>query len=306
MELFQLETFLAVAENRSFSRAAQKLHRTQPAVSQTIRKLESDIGEPLFDRSSRDANLTDAGRLLVDYAEKLLNLRSEAGSAITELRELHAGKLAIAANEFTSIYLLPVLEKFRHQSPMIKVAVQRSLSSQIAQDILNHKVEMGMLSFTPDVPGLRCIVVYKDELAFVMHPRHPLASAKEVHIRQLGAESFIAHNVPSQYRAKVLEAFRRHKTPLNMQVELPTIEAIKRFVAMGNGVALVPGICVEGELKRGELVHVPVRELKFERKLRLIYRKNSSLSHAARAFLKIVEAIASEKKGRYAFESELK
>ena len=306
MELFQLETFLAVAESRSFSRAAQKLHRTQPAVSQTIRKLESNIGEPLFDRSSRDANLTDAGRLLVDYAEKLLNLRSEAGSAITELRELHTGKLAIAANEFTSIYLLPVLEKFRHQSPMIKVAVQRSLSSQIAQDILNHKVEMGMLSFAPDVPGLRSIVVYKDELAFVMHPRHPLASAKEVHIRQLGAESFIAHNVPSQYRAKVLEAFRRHKTPLNMQVELPTIEAIKRFVAMGNGVALVPGICVEGELKRGELVHVPVRELKFERKLRLIHRKNSSLSHAARAFLKIVEAIASEKKGRYAFESELR
>ena len=304
MELFQLETFLAVAETRSFSRAAQKLHRTQPAVSQTIRKLESDIGEPLFDRSSRDANLTDAGRLLVDYAEKLLNLRSEAGSAISELRELHAGKLAIAANEFTSIYLLPVLEKFRHQSPMIKVAVQRSLSSQIAQEILNHKVEMGMLSFTPDVPGLRSIVVYKDELAFVVHPRHPLASAREVHIRQLGAESFIAHNVPSQYRAKVLEAFRRHKTPLNMQVELPTLEAIKRFVAMGNGVALVPGISVEGELKRGELVHVPVRELRFERKLRLIHRKNSTLSHAARAFLKIVEATAGEKKGRYAFEPE--
>lgn len=304
MELFQLETFLAVAQTRSFSQAAQKLHRTQPAVSQTIRKLESDIGEPLFDRSSRDANLTDAGRLLVDYAEKLLNLRTEAGSAITELRELQAGKLAIAANEFTSIYLLPVLEKFRRQSPMIKVVVQRSLSSQIGQEVLNHKVEIGLLSFSPDVPALRSIVAYKDELAFIVHPRHPLASSKQVDIRQLGAESFVAHVVPSQYRAKVVEAFRRHHTPLNMQVELPTIEAIKRFVAMGNGVALVPGICVEAELSRGELVHIPVRELKFERKLRLVYRRNSSLSHAARAFLKVAESVAADKKGRYVFESE--
>jgi len=304
MELFQLETFLAVAEARSFSQAAQKLHRTQPAVSQTIRKLESDIGEPLFDRSSRDANLTDAGRLLMDYAEKLLNLRSEAGSAITELRQLQAGKLAIAANEFTSIYLLSVLEKFRRQSPMIKVVVQRSLSSQIAQEVLNHKVEIGLLAFNPDVSGLRSIVVYRDELAFIVHPRHPLAGSRQVNIRQLGAESFVAHVVASQYRARVVEAFRRHHTPLNMQVELPTIEAIKRFVAMGNGVALVPGICVETELARGELVHIPVRELKFERKLRLVCRRNSSLSHAARAFLKVVESIAAEKKGRYVFERE--
>jgi DNA-binding transcriptional LysR family regulator len=304
MELFQLETFLAVAEARSFSQAAQKLHRTQPAVSQTIRKLESDIGEPLFDRSSRDANLTDAGRLLVDYAEKLLNLRSEAGSAITELRQLQAGKLAVAANEFTSIYLLSVLEKFRRQSPMIKVVVQRSLSSQIAQEVLNHKVEIGLLAFNPDVSGLRSIVVYRDELAFIVHPRHPLAGSRQVNIRQLGAESFVAHVVASQYRARVVEAFRRHHTPLNMQVELPTIEAIKRFVAMGNGVALVPGICVETELARGELVHIPVRELKFERKLRLVCRRNSSLSHAARAFLKVVESIAAEKKGRYVFERE--
>ena len=304
MELFQLETFVAVAEARSFSQAAQKLHRTQPAVSQTIRKLESDIGEALFDRSSRDANLTDAGRLLMDYAEKLLNLRTEASSAITELRELQAGKLAVAANEFTSIYLLPVLEKFRRQSPMIKLVVQRSLSSQIAQEVLNHKVEIGLLSFNPEVAGVRSIVVYKDELAFIVNPRHPLAGSRQVHIRQLGAESFVAHVVPSQYRARVVEAFRRHRTPLNMQVELPTIEAIKRFVVMGNGVALVPGICVETELARGELVHIPVRELRFERKLRLVYRKNSTLSHAARAFLKVVESVAAEKKGRYVFERE--
>ena len=304
MDLFQLETFLAVAEAKSFSRAAEKLRRTQPAISQAIRKLEAEIGEALFDRSSRDGSLTDAGALLVDYAEKLLNLRDEAKSAITELQQLHSGKLAIAANEFTTMYLLRVLEQFRRQSPMIKVAVQRSLASQIAQEVQNHKVELGVLSFRPEMPGLRSIAVYRDELAFIVHPRHPLASAKEAQIHQLGAESFVAHNVPSPYRAKVLDAFRKHKTPLNMQVELPTIEAIKKFVGSGNGVALVPSICIESELKRNELVHIPVRELKFERKLRLIYRKNSSLSHAARAFLKLAEATALERKGRYLFEKE--
>ncbi|MBZ5524198.1 MAG: LysR family transcriptional regulator [Acidobacteriia bacterium] len=304
MDLFQLETFMAVAETRSFSLAAQKMHRTQPAISQAVRKLEDEIGEPLLDRSSRNGNLTAAGELLFEYAEKLLNLRAEAHSALIELKQLQAGRLSIAANEFTSIYLLRVLEQFRRQSPMIKVAVQRSLASHVPEEIMNHKVELGAISFRPEDPALRSIAVYKDELTFIVHPRHPLASTKEVRIRQLGAESFVAHNVPSPYRAKVLEAFRRHKTPLNMEVEMPTIEAIKKFVAMGNGVALVPGICVETELKHGELVQVPVRELHLERKLRLVYRKNSTLSHAAQAFLKIVEATAKELKGRYVFERE--
>jgi DNA-binding transcriptional LysR family regulator len=125
-----------------------------------------------------------------------------------------------------------------------------------------------------------------------------------VRIRELGAESFVAHNVPSPYRAKVLQAFKRHKTPLNMAVELPTIEAIKKFVAMGNGVALVPGICVASEVARGELVRVPVKELKVERKLRIVYRRNAVLSHAARAFLTVAEAMAQSKGGDYLFQAE--
>lgn len=304
MDLFQLETFMAVAQTRSFSLAARKMHRTQPAISQAMRKLEEEVGEPLLDRSSRNGHLTAAGELLLEYAEKLLNLRAEASGALTELRQLHAGRLSIAANEFTSIYLLRVLEQFRRQCPMIKVAVQRALASQAPADVMNHKVELAAISYKPQDPALRSITVYKDELAFVVPPAHPLAGAKEVRIRQLGAESFVAHNVPSPYRARVLEAFRRHKTPLNMEVELPTIEAIKRFVAMGNGVALAPGICVEAEVRRGELVQVPVREIRFERKLRLVYRRNSTLSHAAQAFLKIVESTARQMRGRYVFEKE--
>jgi DNA-binding transcriptional LysR family regulator len=304
VDLFQLEVFLTVAREGSFSRAAEKLYRTQPAVSQAIRKLELDIGEPLFDRSSRNGRLTDAGLMLHEYAEKLLNLRVEARAALKELRELHKGKLAIAANEFTCLYLLEPLEDFRRLYPMIKVTVQRSLASRISDYVVKHGAELGVISFNPEEPMLRSVVVYRDELAFVVHPRHPLAAAKQVSIRQLGAESFVAHNVPSPYREKVLQAFKRHKTPLNMEVELPTIEAIKRFVSAGSGVALVPGICVAAETQRGELVRIPVRELQIERKLRLVYRRNASLSHAARAFLTVAEAMASRNSSRYLFQPE--
>src|ERR1700719_3258911 len=167
MELSQLEVFLAVARERRFSRAAEKLFRTQSAVSQTVRKLEDELGENLFDRSSREGVLTDAGQVLYEYAEKLLNLRQDAHESLAELRELQKGKLVIAANEFTALYLLPVLAEFRRLHPMIKIAVQRSLGSHIPADVLRHNSELGVLSYDPDEPQLHSIVVYLDELIFV-------------------------------------------------------------------------------------------------------------------------------------------
>jgi len=304
MELSELQAFLAVVEEGSFSRAAQRLHRTQPAVSQTIRKLENDLGEALFDRSSRHGHLTDAGVVLREYAEKLLNLRGEVRAALAELRSAERGKLIIAANEFTSLYLLPLLHEFRRACPMVRVSVIRSLASRVPEAVLNHSVELGMLSFEPEDPALRSVVVATDELAFVVHPRHPLAGARKVAIHELGAQSFVAHQVPSPHRAKVLAAFKRYKTPLNMDVELPTLEAIRRFVAMGNGVAMVPVVSVQGELARGELVRVLVPELQYERKIRIVYRKKATLSHAARAFLNVAEALARKPGSSSIFQRE--
>lgn len=304
MDLFQLETFLTVAREGSFSRAAKKLFRTQPAVSQTVRKLEEQVGEPLFDRSSRDGILTDAGRVLHEYAQRLVNMRSEALEALVELRELQAGKLSIAANEFTCLYLLPVLHEFRRLHPLVKITIQRSLASRIPGELLSHNAELGVLTFRPEDTLLRSVIVYRDELAFVVPPTHPLAAAPKARIRQLGAEYFVAHNVPSPYREKVLETFRKKRVPLHMPVEMPTIEAIKKYVALGNGVALIPLICVDSEIADGKLVRVPVPELAFERKLRLVYRKHASLSHAAQAFLKVAEAFAATHKERYLFQRE--
>jgi len=302
MEISQLEVFLAVAREGGFSRAAEKLYRTQSAVSQAVRKLETEIGEPLFDRSTRDGMLTDAGRVLRDYAERLLNLRESAREALGELRELQQGKLVVGANEFTALYLLRVLAEFQRLHPAIRIVVERSLGSRIPDEVRRHHCEFGVLTYDPADPELASVVVYSDELIFVVPPGHPLAPEARVSIRQLGAESFVAHNVSSPYREKVIQAFGKYKTPLHMGVELPTLQAIKRFVAMGNGVAFLPEISVEDEIARGELVRIPVQELRVHRQLRLIYRKSAAVSHAGRAFLKIVESVAEAQGGRYRFE----
>ena len=304
MELHQLETFLAVAEERSFSRAAVRLHRTQPAVSQVIRKLEEAVGETLFDRAARDGSLTAAGVLLRDYALRLLALRREAASALGELKSLESGRLQLAANEYTCMYLLPAIDRYRREFPHITVAVHRMLASRIPDELNLRTFELGMLSFRPDPAHYRSIAVYADTLACIVGPTHPLAGAKRVTISQLGEETFIAHNVASPLRRKVIEAFQRHRTPLNMGIELPTIEAIKRFVAMGNGVALIPHLTVAQELESGDLVRIPVEDLEARRILRLVHRRQTTLSYAARAFLRTIKTLAQEQGPPFYYQVE--
>jgi DNA-binding transcriptional LysR family regulator len=304
MELNQLETFLAVAEERSFSRAAVRLHRTQPAVSQVIRKLEAAVGETLFDRAARDGSLTAAGVLLRDYALRLLALRREATSALGELKSLERGRLQLAANEYTCMYLLPAIDAFRREFPHISVAVHRTLASRIPDELNLRTFEIGVMTFRPDPTQFRTIAVYSDSLAFIVAPNHPLARAERVSISDLGNESFIAHNVASPLRSRVIEAFQRFRTPLNMTIELPTIEAIKRFVAMGNGVALVPHLTVARELETGDLLRIPVDELEAKRVLRLVHRRQATLSYAARAFLRTVKALARQQGPPFYFQVE--
>ena len=291
MDLYQLETFLAVAEEKGFSRAAIRMRRTQPAISHAIRKLEEEIGQSLFERASRDATLTATGKLLRSFAERLLRLRGETITALEELRSLERGRLTIAANEYTCLWLLPVLDHFRRDFPQIGITVQRSLASQIPDQLLERAVEFGILSFRPEDARLHAIAVYTDSVAFVVDPKHPLAKQKQVSIRELGAQNFI-------------ETFARHQTPLNMGVELPSLEAIKRFVARGQGVALVPGLTVQPELARGELVQVAVPELKIARRLWLVHRARATLSHAGLAFLDIVRVLATDRGHPFAFRSE--
>jgi len=296
MDINQLEVLATVAREKSFSRAAEALNRTQPAVSQAIRRLEQDVGERLFDRSSKDGTLTFAGEVLLDHAKQMLNLRHAAVNAIREMRDLQYGKITISANEHTVFYLLPVIQEFRRLHPLIKIEVQRGVASRIPKEITAREVELGVISFQPSDESLISIPVLTDELTLIVAADHPFAGRSVVSVKELGVETFIAHNAPSPYRQKVLETFDKQKTKLNIAVELPSLEAIKRLVERGVGVALVPKLSAQSEIARGQLVGIAVKEMKLERKLNIVYRRNSELSYAAQAFLKIARDFSKQPK----------
>jgi DNA-binding transcriptional LysR family regulator len=293
MELHTLQVFATVVAERSFSRAAEKLYRTQPAVSLAVQRLESELGEKLIERDMRGAKdlvLTEAGRTVYDYARRFANLADELTDALAELRDLSAGRLVIGANESSTLYLLPHIERYRARHPKIKVQVRRSRSSRIPVELLEGELELGVASYDPGDDRLAAKVIYTDALAFIVSPRHRFARRRNVSITELGKETFIAHNVVSPYRELVLREFRRHKVPLRMDVEMPTLETIRRLVQDGQGVAFLPRMCVQKDVETGAVRELAVRELTVERKVRLLYAKGRTLSHAARAFLDLVHA----------------
>lgn len=290
MELHPLRVFLTVASEKSFSRAAERLLRTQPAISLSIQRLESEMGEKLIDRSAKDLLLTDAGKIVLEYARRFENLQGELENALAEMRDKSAGRLTIGANESCTLYLLDHIERYRSKYPRIKVQVRRSLSSKIPSELIDGGLELGILTYDPEDDRLISKVIYNDHLAFVVSPEHKLASRSDVSIMELGTENFIAHNVVSPYRAVVLREFQRHKVPLRMDLEMPTIEAIRKMVQRNEGVAFLPRMCVNDEIAQGILHEVRVKEMNVDRKIHLVYPARRALSHAAEAFLELVQS----------------
>ena len=288
MDLNPLRFFLTVANERSFSRAAEKLLRTQPAISLSIQRLEAELGDRLIDRSAKDLLLTDAGKIVLEYARRFENLESDLENALAELRDKSAGCLSVGANESTTLYLLGHIERYRQRYPKIKVQIRRSLSSKIPSELIDGGLELGLLTYDPEDERLITTVIYTDHLSFIVSPQHPLASRSEVSIVELGEETFIAHNVVSPYRALVIREFQRHKVPLHMDVEMPTVEAIRKMVQRNEGVAFLPRMVVDEELRQGILREVRVTEMKMDRPIRLAYPARRALSHAAQAFLEMV------------------
>src|SRR3982751_4852596 len=216
MDLSALKVFLAVAHERSFSRAAAKVHRTQPAVSQAVRRLEIELGEQLFDRSSKNGTLTEAGRMLENYGQRLVRLAEETESAVRELRDLRRGRVLIGANEAAVHTLLPLVARFRQRHPQIVIDVRRVPARQIAVEVQQGSLDFGALSFHPPEEGLLEVTVGSDELVRLAPPNHPLAKRPQVTMEDVAGEQIVAHNDPSPARERVLRLFEERHITLNM------------------------------------------------------------------------------------------
>jgi DNA-binding transcriptional LysR family regulator len=288
MDLNALKVFLAVAHERSFSRAAAKVHRTQPAVSQAVRRLEVDLGEQLFDRSSKNGTLTEAGKMLQNYGHRLVRLAEETESAVRELRDLRRGRVLIGANEAAVHTLLPVIARFRRQFPEITIDVRRVPARQIAVEVQQGSLDFGALTFHPAEEGLLEVPVGSDELVLLVPPSHPLATRRQVTMEDVAEEPVVAHNDPSPARERVLRLFEQRHVPLRMVISLPSLDGIKRAVELQLGVALLPRRCAITEIANGRLVAVPVAGVSRRRQVMIVCRKEHR-SHAADAFLGVAQ-----------------
>jgi DNA-binding transcriptional LysR family regulator len=303
VDLAALQVFKMVAQERSYSRAAEKLYRTQPAVSIAMRKLEDWVGQPLFVQGSGARALTDAGTLLLEYAERMLNLREEISKGMKELQGLERGQVSIGVNESSIHALLPALDLYRRLHPGIQIRVHRVFSRDVPREVLSHRLDLGVISYLPEERELAAVEFYRDALALIVWPGHRLAKRKEVDIKSLGEETFVAHIVGSPYRQRVIQMFARHRVPLRMDIELPTIESIKRFVEMKRGVAIVPRMCVEEEIGRGDLKELRLRQMRILRRVYLVYRQDRPLAPAAQALVEILRSKAARPKRRHARRS---
>jgi DNA-binding transcriptional LysR family regulator len=291
MDLLQIEHFLAVVEERTFTRAAERVSRTQPAVSQSIKKLEDELGISLFARDGHDVSLTEAGRLLEDYARTMVRSRDEALCRLSALKNLTSGTLNIAAHESAAVYLLPAaLRSYLNRFPEITVGIYRSKLDEIPRQVLDREVDVGFVADEPTFHELEWLEVHSDEMMLVAPPRHALARHAQVRIEDLGEERFVVHCSCSTTEQMLLRLFEQHNTRCRIVAKLWSFENIKNFVEAEVGLAIVPGITVRQELRAGRLVRLNVAELNIPRRTLMIYWQHGYLSEPARELIKVMRA----------------
>ena len=288
MDVDQLTSFLEVAKLGSFSRAAEKIYRTQPAISAQVRLLEQECGEKLFDRSGKRVLLTPAGEVLRRYAEKLLDLQKEALQAIAELNQSPRGKLFIGANEATCLYVLPkTFARFKQLYPQVQISIYRNFSHKILQKVQEGAVDLGIVTLPLTASNMEVIPMFRDEVQVVVPKSHPLAKNRTVTVKELVAHPLILPKT-GHTRNVMDRLLREYRDQLQISMELASVESIKKFVGAGLGISLLSRTYAQPEVPAGILKLIPLEGQKLFRELGLIYRRDRYLSLPAKVFIEVV------------------
>ena len=302
MDFDQLETFLEVARLSSFSRAAEKRFRTQPAISAQIRALEEEIGARILDRSGGKVSITAAGKLFQKYAEETLDARKAVLTAIAETERIPRGEIIVGANEGTCLHILPeVFAQFKKQYPDVAVNIKSADYAKILDSVIDNSVDFGVVSMPVSDPRLTVVLIHRDELVIIVPPQHPLAKLKSATIADAARFPLVVPKA-GHTRDALEDLFYENKLKPRYAMELDSSELLKRFVAADVGVGFIARSNVQEDVRANVLVAIPISDAQVRRDLALVFRKDKALSRAALAFIdttvkiKTVDAVAPAKR----------
>jgi LysR family transcriptional regulator, low CO2-responsive transcriptional regulator len=284
----QLRIFKAVADHRSFSRAAEALHLSQPGVSHQIKTLTAAAEVTLFEEIARRIHLTAAGQLLYEHASRILTDFESAGLALEELHGLRRGSLRLSGDTTVGIYVLPdLLGAFKEVHRNVEMGLDVGNRQHVYERLLANETDFAVVGRPWPRPAIPLIVrpFLPNELIAVASPRHPLARARRVSLKQLAAEPFIIREPGSGTRETTEVALRRAGRPVHTVMELSSNGAIKRAVARGLGITIISRYAVSLELKLGLLVELPVAGFPLHRQWHLVYPRDKRLGSVDEAFL---------------------
>jgi DNA-binding transcriptional LysR family regulator len=289
INLHQLKIFHTVARVGSFSRAAAELLISQPSVSIQVGELERQFGVELFEQVGKAVRLTEAGRVLDVYAGRILSLIEDTHRAMDEVKGLQRGKLVLGATPTPGTYLLPdLLGRFKEQHPRLEIVLRITGQREIQEMVLRNELDIGVVGSKVTLPDLEVVPIARDELALVVPPAHRFAQQPSVDVADLAREPFIVRERGSGTREAMDEALHRAGVHITPVIELEGAEMVKQAVAANLGISILSTRAVDLEVSSGRLRIVPVRAVRIERVISLIYHRDRHLPHIARAFVEMV------------------
>ena len=301
MDIRKLDVFCKVVELKSFTRAARAVFLSQPTVSDHVRHLEEELGQKLVDRLGREAEPTPAGRLLYDYASRILRLQQETLEALARFGGRLGGETTIGASTIPATYILPALVgTFRAAHPEVTVSVRISGSHEIARKVLAGEYDLGLVGAMWNERGLDWTELFTDTLVLVARPDHPLAGRGPVTLDDLCGQDYVGREPGSGTRKVIgalLEAAGRRETDLHQVALFGANEAVREAVKAGVGVSMLSRRSVAADLAAGALVEIPLQGVSGERPFYLLRRKNRQLPPSAAALAEHLVAAAARNKG---------